>query len=237
MSAEVAAATEPLAPGGERAGDSGGGGTSYPVMLDLRGRRVLVVGGGRVAAGKVERLMPTGARITVVAPEVTAAIAGRPEVAWHARPYQRGEVASYRLAITATGDPAVDGRVHADGEAAGVWVNAADDVRHCAFTLPAVARSGPITISVATEGRSPALASWLRRRAESTLDAAIADLLDLLVATRAELRTATGTSEHPGWAPALDRGLDELIRQGRPDQAAEILRTHLGLPIHDVGAP
>ena len=146
---------------------------SYPVHLDLRGRRVLVVGAGRIAAGKLDRLLETGAELTVVAPAAQPSIenaARHGALTWHRRMYARGEVASYRLGISATGDPAVDGQVYRDGEAIGVWVNAADDLAHCAFTLPAVARRGSISVAIGTEGRSPALASFLRRRSQAELD-------------------------------------------------------------------
>ena len=202
---------------------------SYPVQLDLRGRRVLVVGAGRVAAGKIERLVPTGAQVTVVAPDAVEAIAVRTDIRWHRRVYQRGEVASYQLAISATGRPEVDGQVYADGDATGIFVNAADDREHCSFTLPAVARSGPVSVSVATEGRSPALASWLRDRYQLDLDDGVEPLAQLLTDARAELRAHHGTSEHSGWHDALDDGLLELVRRGELETARTQLRSSLGL--------
>ena len=140
-------------------------GPLFPVGLVVAGRRCLVVGGGRIAARKVAQLVACGADVTVVAPDVVP-LAGRP-----ARGRRRsaaatgaGEAAGYRLVITATGDPAVDQAVFDDAEAAGVWVNAADDPARCSFTLPAVTRQGPVTVAVATDGTSPALAAWLRDR-------------------------------------------------------------------------
>lgn len=205
----------------------------YPVQLDLDGRRVLVVGAGEVAARKAAGLLTTGAAVTVVAPQAVDAVAdlaANAELVWHRRRYRRGEVASYRLAITATGARDVDGQVYLDGEAAGVWVNAADDIGHCGFTLPAVARSGPVSISIGTEGLSPALASWLRRRAQAELDDGIVELVALLSGIRTELRVRRGTSEHPGWAAALDRDLWQLVRDNRTDAAAALLRSTLDLP-------
>src|SRR5690606_21216470 len=76
---------------------------SYPVNLVVEGRPVLVVGGGRVATGKVRRLVESGAVVAVVAPEVRDEIAAIPGVAVERRPYEPGEVAGYRLAVTATG--------------------------------------------------------------------------------------------------------------------------------------
>lgn len=205
---------------------------SYPAQLDLRDRPVLMVGAGAVAADKLARLLPTGARITVVAPEATEAVvtlAAEGAVRWHRRPYQRGEVASYRLALTATDDPAVNRQVFVDGEATNVFVNSADDPDNCSFILPAAARRGPISVSIGTEGTSPALAGWLRRRYQADLDDGMLDLLELLIEARSELRRRTGTSEHGGWAPTLDDGLLDLVRADRLDDARARLLVALGL--------
>lgn len=203
--------------------------TPYPVNLYLTDRAVLVVGGGPVAARKVSGLLRAGARVTVVAPEAVAEISEDPDVQWFRRDYRRGEVASYRLAITATDQPAVNTQVRVDGDAAGIFVNSADDPANCSFTLPAVARQGDVQLAISTAGRSPALARWLRRRLENDLRAGFDQLLDLLEEARTELRDITGTSEHAGWDAALDDDLLDLARTGRIEEARRRLRSHLGL--------
>ena len=203
---------------------------TYPVNLLVSGRPVLVVGGGRVAAHKVAGLRRAGAHVTVVAPRIEPALAGDAGLTCHRRPYSRGEVAGYRLAIACTDDPTVNAAVAADGEAAGVWVNSADDPANCHFFLPAVAHRPPIQLAVSTGGASPALASWLRRRLEAEIDAhRLTDLAALLAEVRAELRTRSGTSEHGSWAAALDCGVAELVAAGDLQGARHQLRHHLGL--------
>jgi precorrin-2 dehydrogenase/sirohydrochlorin ferrochelatase len=201
----------------------------YPVNLDLTDVPVLVVGGGPVAARKASGLLRAGARVTVVAPEAVPEIADDPDVRWFARGYRRGEVASYRLAVTATDEASVNTQVRVDGDASGVWVNSADDPANCAFTLPAVARHGDLQITVSTGGRSPGLARWLRRRFEQEISAGYDELLDLLAGVRQEARDTFGTSEISGWDAALDDGLLELVRAGRIEAARAVLRTHVGL--------
>jgi precorrin-2 dehydrogenase / sirohydrochlorin ferrochelatase len=201
----------------------------YPVNLVLSGQRCLVVGGGDVAARKVAGLLEAGARVIVVAPEAVPPIADDQRVRWHRRPYRRGEVASYRLGIAATGDPDVDGQVYADGEAAGVMVNSADDPARCRFILPSVVRRGDLQLTVSTNGRSPALATWLRRQLEDLVDESLLELLDLMAETRQEVRTTYGTSEVSGWQEALDGGLLHLVRAGRVDEARARLRGQMGL--------
>ena len=202
---------------------------SYPVNLCLDGQPVLVVGGGPVAARKVEGLLQAGACVTVVAPAAVDAIAKHPEVVWQRRAYRPDESRSYRLVVTATSDPAVNAQVARDGEAANVFVNSADDPANCTFTLPSVARRGHLQVAVSTAGRSPALASWLRKRIEREIDSGYTTLLELLAEVRGEAKATFKTSEVPGWEAALDSGLLELVRVGRTVEARSLLRRHLGL--------
>jgi precorrin-2 dehydrogenase/sirohydrochlorin ferrochelatase len=195
----------------------------YPVTLRLDGRPCLVVGGGTVALAKVQGLLAAGANVTVVAPEVIPELVAL-GVTVAPRAYQPSDLDGCWLVLAATGDPAVHARVHADGEAAGVWVNAADDPAHCSFTLPAVARRGPISVAVATDGTSPALASWLRRRIEADLGPEHEVLAQLLAEEREALRSATVPTEGRPWQAALDAGLLDLIREGRVEDARALLR-------------
>lgn len=203
----------------------------YPVSLVVEGRPCLVVGGGRIATRKVEGLLACGAEVTVVAPRIDPAVRRLPGVRVEERSYSRGDVAGFRLVITATDDPAVNAAVFADAEAAGIWVNSADDPDNCSFTLPSIARRGPITVAVSTSGMSPALAAWLRRRIDADLGPEYEVVLDLLVAERARLRAGGGTSEVVGWTEALDAGMVDLVRTGDVAGARRLLRDALHAPL------
>jgi precorrin-2 dehydrogenase/sirohydrochlorin ferrochelatase len=117
--------------------------------------------------------------------------------------------------------------VFAEGEAAGVWVNAADDPAHCSFTLPAVARRGPIQVAVSTNGTSPAMASWLRDRFHDELGPEFETLLQLLRDARDALRSTGTPTEGLAWREALDSGLLDLVKQGRINEARERLQACL----------
>lgn len=214
-------------------------GPLYPVGLVVRGRRCLVVGGGRVAARKVRSLLECGAAVTMVAPEAhealgllsaagaIAAIDG-PPLDVQLRPYAPGEAAGYRLVITATGDPDVDGAVHADAEAAGVWVNSADDPEHCSFVLPAVWRDGPVTIAVSSEGESPALSTWLRSQVASSAGPGIGLLAELLGEARRTLQAAGRSTDEVDWQCLLRGPLLDLVREGRMGEARAVLSEAIG---------
>jgi siroheme synthase-like protein len=210
----------------------------YPVNLVLAGRPCLVVGGGRVAVGKVRGLLEAGARVTVVAPEIDprlAELAGGTGDTGDAggtltveqRPYRRQEVAAYRLAVAATGDPQVNQQVYDDGEAAGVWVNSADDPDRCSVILPARIRQGRLTVTVSTGGHSPAVASWLRARLADELGPEYDQLIELLSEARREVQAQGVGTEQLDWRRALDSGILDLIRAGRPEEAKERLRACL----------
>ncbi len=191
----------------------------YPVGLIVAGRRVLVVGGGKVAAEKVRNLAACGAAVTVVAPDVDDAISSLDAVTVELRAYEPGDAANgYRLVIAATDDAAVNRQVHDDADGAGVWVNAADDPANCTFTLPAVLRRGKVTVGVATGGSSPALAGWLRDRIATTeVGPEYEVLADLLAEARAR-------EPHRDWRNILDSGILDDIRAGRIAEARERLQ-------------
>lgn len=191
---------------------------TYPVALVLKGRRCLVVGGGHVACRKVEGLLAAHAHVTVVAPVIEEAIRALP-VELVSRPYRAGEAANFWLVVTATGRPEVDRAVFADGDAAGVLVNAADDIAGCSFVLPAVLRRGRVSIAVSTDGTSPALAGWLRDLVASTVDPSIAELAELLGGARTLLRSSGRSSEALPWRSLLESEVPALVAGGRLDEA------------------
>lgn len=199
----------------------------YPVNLVLAGRPVLVIGGGHVAAGKVTGLLEGGADvISVIAPQVCPEIEALP-VRIERREYRSPEAADYRLVITATDDRTVNYQVFLDADAAGVWVNSADDPANCTFTLPARIRQGALLVTIATGGRSPALAKWLRQRFESEFGPEYHDLLELLSAERERIKAVGGSTEGLRWQEALDSGLLDLLRAERTAEALELLRSCL----------
>jgi siroheme synthase-like protein len=198
----------------------------YPVNLVVAGRPCLVVGGGQVARAKVRGLVDAGARVTVVAPDMLPEVADAAEVA-EKRPYRPGEAAGYRFVIAATGDPAVNQQVFDDGEAAGVWVNAADDPDRCSAILPARVRQGRLLLTVSTSGHSPAVAAWVRRRLSGEYGPEYDQLIGLLSEVRREVQAQGVGTEHLDWQEALDSGILDLLRADRLDEAKERLRACL----------
>jgi precorrin-2 dehydrogenase / sirohydrochlorin ferrochelatase len=199
---------------------------AYPVNLLVAGRRVLVVGGGSVAAEKAAGLLAAGAIVHVVATEVRAEVRAL-DVTWEERPYERGEVSGYRLGVACTDDPSANQAVFDDGESTGVWVNAADDPARCSYTLPARFDRGRVLVTVSTAGHSPALATWLRDQLAEQVGPEYDTLLDLLAEARAGLIAAGRPTLGADWRSALDSGMLDLVRAGRVDEARELLQASL----------
>ena len=202
----------------------------YPVNLLVRGRRCVVVGGGRIAARKIASLLDAGALVHVVAPELveelrTARDEKRITVA--ERPFESADLDDAWLATAATSTAAVNRAVFQAGEARRVWVNAADDPSNCSFTLMSVVRQGDLVVSVGTGGRSPALATYLKDHVAQEMGPEWAALLELLSEAREELRADGTSSETVDWRRALDSGMLELIRGGRTAEAKELLQACL----------
>lgn len=186
----------------------------YPVFLNLIGIDVLVVGGGRIGLRKVAGLAQAGARVRLVAPEVSPTFDRSMVVEHRRRPYRKSDLDGVRLVITATGVPAVDDAVSADASAAGLWVNAADRPEHCSFILPAIARASPLTVAVSSNGASPALAGVVRDRARDLLTDEVSDLALELARRRAVIHADGGSTEDVDWGAIIDGALG-----GRPDTA------------------
>ncbi len=206
------------------------GAPQYPVNLVVAGRRCLVVGGGAVAARKVEGLLAADASVHVVATRLGARVAELAEagaVTVEERPWERADLDRAWLAVAATDDPSVNRAVFEEGEARRVWVNAADEPSSCSYTLPSVVRQGPLLVTVATGGRSPALATWLRGHVEAELGEEYAVLAELLSAERDAIRSRGGSTEGLDWIAAIESGMLEMIREGSIDLARERLQACL----------
>ena len=209
----------------------------YPVALDLEGRPCVVIGGGVVGQHKVLGLLEAGARVRLIAEQPTPALnemAGAGRIELVRRGYIPGDLAEAYLAIAATDDPFVNAVIHAEAREARVLFNAVDDARHCDFAAPSVLRRGDLTISVSTGGRAPALAKRLGSQLAEQFGPEWAELVDVLAAARGEVLAARGGARGVDfgtwaarWSIALDQDLIGLVRAGRSEEAAELVRQAL----------
>lgn len=175
----------------------------FPINLNLHGRPVLLVGGGRIALRKAQQLLACGAELTVLAPSILPEFAELP-VTRIERAYAPGDLHGFRLLVSATGDPAVDQAIFDEAEASGVWMNSADDPERCAFTLPAVVRRGDVMVTASTGGHSPALSTRLREMLSEIITPEFASIVEELSAERDRIHASGASTEDTDWRPIIE---------------------------------
>lgn len=163
----------------------------FPVMLDIRGRQTVVVGGDELAAEKAAALVASGGVVTVIAPECCDemhALAQRGAVALRQKAYAPGDLAGAFVVVAATQDAELVEAIWAETQERGQLVNIVDVPSRCSFIMPSILRRGQLTISVSTEGASPSLAKRIRQQLEELFPPAYGAYLRLAAAARAHLR-------------------------------------------------
>jgi siroheme synthase-like protein len=199
----------------------------YPVMLELAGRRCVVIGAQAIREGKVEGLLAAGANdVVVVEPSVDDRFDGLAEVQVERRAWRPDDLDGAFLAVASSDDAATRAAVAREARARGVLVNVVDDIPHCDWAAPAVLRRSDLVLAIGTGGVSPAVARLIRERLQEEFGAEWGELLRVVGEVRREtLPSLPDFAERARrWHGSLD--LDEaaeLAREGRGEE----LRTRL----------
>ena len=162
----------------------------FPAMIRLEGKRVLLVGGGAIAAEKLEKVLEFTREITVVALELSPEVermareAGLP---LHQRAYRPGEALEYDLVIVATDTVELHRQIFEETRSSRVLVNSVDDTAYCDFIFPSFVKRGDLVVAFSTSGASPAFAKQIRRWFESRLPEGVEGFLAEMKALRKEL--------------------------------------------------
>lgn len=192
--------------------------TFFPMMVKLEGRKCVVVGAGVVAEEKIAGLLPHLPQVTVVSPEATAKIQKQAQagiLTWKQRRFAAKDIGGAFLAIAATDSPAVNAAVFRACKARGVLCNSVDDPPNCDFFYPAVVRRGALQIAISTNGRSPALASRLRRELEQQFGPEWADWIEYIGNMRSQILSERMPSS---------KKRERLIEAASPQAFREFLR-------------
>ena len=163
----------------------------YPLMLDVRGRQAIVIGGDRVAAEKAAALAASGAFVSVLSQEFCAELLAQAEqkrVTLRRKAYEPGDLAGAFVVIAATNDLQLIQAIWAETQERGQPVNIVDVPEYCSFILPSVLRRGQLTIAVSTEGTNPGLAKRIRQSLEELFPPAYGTYIQLAALARAYLR-------------------------------------------------
>ena len=219
----------------------------FPLFADLRGRRVLVVGGGEVAERKIRLLLEAGARVEVVAPELNEWLSGRwatdaarrdpgasaaASLAWIATQFEESQLRGAVLAVAATNDREVNAQVARAARAMELLANVVDDAELSGFIVPAIVDRSPLVIAVSSGGTAPVLARLLRERIEALVDESVGTLASLLERWRSRIKAALpDVARRRRFYESAVRGEAALhVRRGRTADAERWLARELDRP-------
>jgi precorrin-2 dehydrogenase len=158
----------------------------YPAFLDLRGKKAVVVGGGKVAERKVLSLLKSGADVIVISPFLTERLArekSREHIRHLNRRYRKNDLKGAFIVIAATDSPETNRTVGRDAPA---LVNVVDVPAECNFIAPSVVKRGPLAIAISTGGISPAMSKALRKEIEELYGSRFSEYLEFVKKIRAK---------------------------------------------------
>ncbi|MBN2417794.1 MAG: bifunctional precorrin-2 dehydrogenase/sirohydrochlorin ferrochelatase [Deltaproteobacteria bacterium] len=200
----------------------------YPIMVDLTGREVLVIGGGSVAGRKIETLLEYGAVVSVVSRELSSEIKAHVEggrVRYLGEEFSLVYLKDKFLVIAATDDAALNHRISQVAEEKGMLINAVDQPADCNFIVPSIIKRGDLVIAVSTSGKSPAFAKKIRKQ----LTDYFGDEYDLFLRMMGKIRNqvlAAGSEQMENsrlFHRIVDSELFEAVKAGELEKAARIL--------------
>ena len=205
--------------------------TYYPVFLNIKGKKCVVVGGGQVALRKVRALLEHRANVEVISPDLCPELiklAEDEQIRVSRRWYQAGDLQKTFVAIAATDDSDINLKIATEARSKAVLVNVVDDAENSDFILPSYMRRGDVAIAVSTGGASPALARKIRTRLEKGFGDEYASLAVLINEVRSEIKRQGIEVDGDAWQEALELDLlSDLVRMGNKEKAREVLLHNL----------
>ena len=193
--------------------------TYYPVYIQLHEQPCVVIGGGKIAEGKVEGLLAAGARVAVISPDLTPRLyqlTEQGQISYVSRTYQPGDLTGAFLVISATDQTKINRQVWEEASANRQLVNVVDDTPHCNFIAPAILRKGDLTIAISTAGKAPALAVRLKEQFQKEIGPEYERFLELAGQLREPLahRIPDFETRKSLWYELVDSDILDLLARG-----------------------
>ncbi len=198
-----------------------------PVFMNVRNQPALVVGGGTVAARKIDWLLKAGCEVHVIAPEINAhvkTLQQSQDITWHERIFKDSDAEGYNLIIAATNIEPVNAQVAAAAQALKTPVNVVDNPGLSSFIVPAIVDREPVIVAISSAGRSPVLARAIRNRLESELPANLGKLAEFIGRQRQAVKAAlSGKPVRQLWERFVESAGAEAVMAGNDTQAQALL--------------
>lgn len=204
----------------------------FPVFLDLRNRLCLLVGGGDIATRKGRLLSKAGARLRVVAPEISdelRQLVARNNGELHEREYQSGDLNDCVIAIAATDIESLNEQISSDAKAQNLPVNVVDSPALCTYITPAIIDRSPLVIAISSGGESPVLARLIRAKLETLIPSGYGRLAQIASGwrDRVKARFNDGDSRRRFWEKILQGPVAELVLNGQEEAAENIIAAEI----------
>ncbi len=191
---------------------------SFPFFIELKGKKCVVVGGGKVASRKIEILSKFNGDIVVISPEISDEIKvlkDSGKLVHINRCYQSSDIMGAFMVIAATSDTLVNDNVYTDAVNHGILVNVVDDPQRCTFLFPALVKRSDLVIGISTSGSYPTLSKKIRKKVDSMVNSNInEDVMSLLKEFRKKV--IHEIEDNSLKAEILDRVIDEVVFTDRP---------------------
>ena len=207
--------------------------TYYPVYIQLKEQPCVVIGGGKIAEGKVEGLLAVEAKVTVISPDLTPHLQDlvkQNRITYLSRTYQPGDLTGAFIVICATDQAGINHQVWQEASTNNQLVNVVDDTPRCNFIAPSILRKGDLTIAISTSGKAPALAVRLKERLQRELGPEYERFLELAGKLREPLAHHIPDFETRKalWYELVDSDILETLARGDEDTAKEIISQVVG---------
>ena len=207
--------------------------TYYPVYLEMRDQPCVMIGGGKIAEGKVDGLLAVNAKVTVIAPDITPHLqdlADQKQITYLARAYKPGDLTNAFMVICATDQTKINHQVWQEAMANRQLVNVVDDTPRCNFIAPSILRQGDLTIAISTSGKAPALAVRLKERLRREIGPEYERFLELAGELREPLADHIPDFETRKalWYELVDSEILDVLASGDEVHAREIISRVVG---------
>jgi len=201
----------------------------YPIYLNLKGKKCIVVGGGTIAERKTLSLIDCGAGVTVISPKLTKRLAelkSEKKIEHIGREYCKGDLEGAFLVIGATDNPLVNEVIYEEAGALNLLVNIVDVPERCNFIVPSIVRRGDLTISISTSGNAPALAKKIRLDLEKKFGPEYGPYLDLLgeIREKIKLKYKCADERSRAWNRILESDILSLVKNGEDELVKERIK-------------
>ena len=211
----------------------------YPIYVQLNEQPCVVIGGGKIAEGKVDGLLAANAKVKIISPELTPHLhdlVKQNQVEYAARHYQVGDLTGAFMVICATDQTEINQQVWKEASANQQLVNVVDDTPRCNFIAPAILRKGDLNIAISTGGKAPALAVRLKQRLQEEIGPQYERFLELSGQLRVPLARHVPDFETRKklWYELVDSDILELLSQDNEPAAVKLISQVVGFRFEPV---